>query len=193
MTTQPLILGFTGGLRARSTNRGILRAIQELLPAEVQMEIFPVEALSHYDMDLEACEPETVRRFKETLRQADAIIIATPEFNGSIPGVLKNALDWASRPYGESALAGKLIAICGTSEGAGGTRRAQRHLREILARFHPSRQPLVLEEPVVCIANSGEKFDAHGTLQHEATRQMLHDLLCALLEQMSQTRPVTLV
>ena len=193
MTTRPLILGFTGSQRARSTNRGILRALQELLPAEVQMETFPVGDLPPYDMDLEACEPEHVRCFRETLLQADAIIIATPEFNGSIPGVLKNALDWASRPYGESALAGKPTAICGASEGAGGTRRAQRHLREILARFHPSRQPLVLEEPAVCIANSGDKFDVHGTLQHEATRQLLHDLLCALLEQLPQTRPVTLV
>jgi chromate reductase len=134
-----------------------------------------------------------VRCFKEALLQADAIIIATPEFNGSIPGVLKNALDWASRPYGESALAGKPTAICGVSEGAGGTRRAQRHLREILARFHPSRQPLVLEEPAVCIASSGEKFDVHGVLQDEATRQLLHELVCALLEHVPQTRSVKFI
>ncbi len=192
MTTSPLILGLTGSLRAHSTNKGILRAVQELLPAAVQMEIFPVEELPFYDLDLEVREPESVRHFKELLRRADAIVIATPEFNGSIPGVLKNALDWASRPYGESPLAEKPIAICGAAVGGGGTKHAQRHLREILTRIHPDRQPFVLVEPRVCIANSGEKFDTHGTLYDQETRQQLHNLLDTLLKHVPQAMSAAL-
>lgn len=193
MTMRTSIVGLTGSLRAHSTNRGVLHAIQEMLPENTHMEIFPVEDLPYYNMDLETNEPEGVRRFKEQLRQADGIFIVTPEFNGSIPGILKNALDWASRPYGASAMAGKPTALCGASTGSGGAQSAQIHLRHILGSFHRSLHPLVITNPIVSIANSGEKFDPYGSLQDEATRQQLHELLLALLACVQQRRSGCLV
>lgn len=174
MSTQMFLVGLTGSLRAKSVNHGVLRAVQDLLPPQVRMELLALEALPYYNMDLEADEPSSVRRFKEQLRQADAVLIATPEFNGSIPGVLKNALDWASRPVGHSVMVGKLTAITGAG-GRGGT--AQAHLRLILKRFGVA----VLEQPEVYIANSWEKFDPDGHLHDEATREQLRVLLTALL------------
>lgn len=176
MSTQMFLVGLTGSLRAKSVNHGVLRAVQDLLPPQVRMELLALEALPYYNMDLEADEPASVRRFKEQLRQADAVLIATPEFNGSIPGVLKNALDWASRPFGHSVMAGKLTAITGAG-GRGGTAQAQAHLRLILKRFGVA----VLEQPEVYIANSWEKFDPDGHLQDEASREQLRVLLIALL------------
>ena len=113
MATQLALVGLTGSLREGSANRGVLRAARDLLPADARLEILALDTLPFYNMDLEADEPASVRRFKEQLRRADAVLIATPEFNGSIPGVLKNALDWASRPFGQSVLAGKPTAITG--------------------------------------------------------------------------------
>lgn len=177
MATQLSLVGFTGSLRAGSVNRGVLRAVQELLPADARLEILALDELPFYNMDLEADEPASVRRFKEHLRQADAVLIATPEFNGSIPGVLKNALDWASRPFGKSVLVGKPTAITGAG-GRGGTASAQNHLRQILMCFGVA----VLETPEVYIANSWEKFDSDGQLQEETTRDHLRRLVSALVE-----------
>jgi len=177
MLTQISLVGFTGSLREKSVNKGILRVIQDLLPAYVRMEFLAIEELPYFNQDLEADEPASVRNFKEKLRHADAVLIAAPEFNGSIPGVLKNALDWASRPAGQSAMAGKLTAIAGAGA-RGGTASAQAHLRHILKLFGVA----VLEQPEVTITNSWEKFDAEGNLQDEASRAQLRELLSALLE-----------
>lgn len=179
MSTRTYLVGLTGSLRKHSVNQGVLRALQQLLPVEVRMEILSLDVLPHYNMDLENDEPEAVRRFKEQLSHADAVFIATPEFNGSIPGVLKNALDWASRPFGRSALAGKPIAITGAG-GRGGTASAQAHLRHMFTRFGVAIP--VLAQPEVYIANAWEKFDDHGNLKDTATRDLLRDLLQALLE-----------
>ncbi len=184
MAVQLSLVGFTGSLRVGSVNQGVLRAIQELLPVDARLEILALDTLPFYNMDLEADEPASVRRFKEQLRQADAVVIATPEFNASIPGVLKNALDWASRPSGQSVLVGKPTAITGAG-GRGGTVSAQQHLRQILKRFGV----VVLEAPEVYIANSWEKFDSGGQLRDEATREHLRRLVVALLEQV-RAQPV---
>ena len=181
MSTSITLVGLTGSLREQSVNKGVLRAVQELLPPDVQMEILPLGELPYYNMDLEADEPEAVRRFKEKLRQADAIFIATPEFNGSVPGLLKNALDWASRPYRASVMTGKPTAITGAGA-FGGTASAQAHLRQILNRFGVP----VVDAPEVYIANSWEKFDANGDLTDGPTREQLRELVTALLRRVLQ-------
>src|SRR5260370_4647154 len=104
------IVGFTGSLREKSYNKAALRAAQEVLPPGAELEILSAGDLPHYNQDLERDEPEAVRTFKEAIRHADAVLIATPEFNFSIPGVLKNAIDWASRPAGTSLMIDKSTA-----------------------------------------------------------------------------------
>ena len=171
------ILGIPGSLRAASTNRGLLRAAQELAPSVVELEVFDLRALPPYDGDVEAAgDPEPVRAWKAAIREADALLIATPEYNRGIPGVLKNALDWASRPALAPPLAGKTVAIMGASTGMGGTANAQRQLREALTFPRAN----VLEEPKVLVASSYEKFDGEGRLIDEETRRKIGDLLEAM-------------
>ena len=171
------ILGIPGSLRAASTNRGLLRVAQELAPPGVEIEIFDLRELPPYDGDVEAVgDPEPVARLKHAIREADALLIATPEYNRGIPGVLKNAIDWASRPALAPPLAGKLVALMGASTGMGGTVNAQRQLREALG-FPRAR---VLEEPSLLVASSYEKFDADGRLVDDETRTRVRELLEAL-------------
>ena len=171
------VLGIPGSLRAGSTNRGLLRAAHELAPSVVELELFDLRALPPYDGDVEAAgDPGLVRRWKQAIREADALLIATPEYNRGIPGVLKNAIDWASRPALAPVLAGKPVAIMGASTGMGGTANAQRQLREALG--FPRAQ--VLEEPKVLVASSYEKFGADGHLVDEKTREQIADLVEAL-------------
>ena len=181
MSTQPIIVAIAGSLRAHSVNRGVLRAIQGLLPAHIQMEMANIDTLPYFNMDLEQDEPASVSTFKVQLSQADAIIITTPEHNSSLPGVLKNALDWASRPYGASVMAGKPVAIVGAGA-FDGTASAQAHLRLILSRFGVT----ALEQPEVTIAKSWEKFDEQGNLQDEATLHQLRALVDALLQRIDE-------
>ncbi len=171
-----VIAALAGSLREKSVNRGLIRAASELLPASVRIETLPLGELPHFNMDLEVAEPDSVHSFKARLQSADAILIATPEFNGSVPGVLKNALDWASRPAGQSPMVDKPTAIVGAG-GRGGTAQAQTHLREILARFGV---PVLLGPPVQ-IAMSWQKFDADANLVDGASRALLRHLLDALL------------
>lgn len=180
-----LIVAFTGSLREKSANKGVLRAIREMLPEGVELEVLAPEGLPYYNMDLEADAPEPVRAFKERIRQADGAIIVTPEFNGSMPGVLKNALDWVSRPRETSPLRGKPTIITGAGAG-GGTASAQSHLRLALGRFGVS----VLEQPVVHIIKAWEKFDAEGNLQDEETRTNLRALVLALIKAVEEQSAV---
>ena len=171
------ILGVPGSLRAASTNRGLLRAAQELAPSVVEIDIFDLRAIPPYDGDVEAAgDPGAVAAWKAAIRDADALLIATPEYNRGVPGVLKNAIDWASRPALAPPLAGKLVALMGASTGMGGTANAQRQVREALA-FPRAR---VLEEPKVLASSSYEKFDGEGRLVDEETRAKIADLLDAL-------------
>ena len=116
------ILGIPGSLRRASYNRAALRAAGELAPADVTLEIFDLEGIPPFSEDGERALPTRVVELKARIREADAILIATPEYNFSIPGVLKNAIDWASRPHGESAWEGKSVAVMGASVGATGRR-----------------------------------------------------------------------
>ncbi len=124
------ILGFAGSLRKGSYNRALLRAAAELLPEDATLETFDLEGIPRFNQDLESDPPARVKDFKAKIRAADAVLIATPEYNYSVPGVLKNAIDWASRPSGDSAWPGKPLAVMSASTGMLGGSRAQYHLRQ---------------------------------------------------------------
>lgn len=177
MTEPVSVLGIAGSLRAGSYNRALLRAARELAPAGVEVTEFDLRPIPFYDGDVESeGDPEPVCELKDAIRAADALLVVTPEFNHSIPGVLKNAIDWASRPALGSPLADKRVAIAGASTGLGGTRRAQEHLRQALA-FPRAR---VLEEPRLLVPEAYAKFDAHGRLDDPQTIEALHAFLEAL-------------
>jgi chromate reductase len=178
MTEQSHILGVSGSLRKNSNNSGLLRAASELLPEGMTLEIFDLSAIPLYNNDLLAEGlPPAVQEFKARLAAADALLIATPEYNSSIPGVLKNAIDWASRPRNESPFSGKPLGIMGAG-GALGTSRAQYHLRQIASGMNM----LALNKPEVMVQRAWEKFDQDGNLTDEATRKQVKDLLAALHE-----------
>jgi len=171
------ILGLAGSLRQGSYNRAILRAAKELTPPEAELTIFDLEGLPLFNQDLEQQPTEKVQAYKAALRAADAILIATPEYNYSIPGVLKNALDVASRPYGDNALDGKPAAIMGASPGLLGTARSQYHLRQscVFLNLH------LLNRPEVMVAHAHEKVDAQGRVTDATTREKIAELVQALV------------
>jgi chromate reductase len=126
------VLGFAGSLRAGSFNRMLLRAAQALAPAQVNVTIHDLAPIPLYNFDVEQQgDPEPVRVFKENIAAADAVLVVTPEYQQGVPGVLKNALDWASRPPGKSALRDKPVAIMGATPGRMMTVRAQTQLRQM--------------------------------------------------------------
>lgn len=172
------ILGIAGSLRKASFNKALLRAAVELAPKDAEMETFDIEGIPPYNQDLEGQPPERVKELKRKIREADAILFVTPEYNYSIPGVLKNAIDWASRPYGDNAWQGKPVAVAGASVGMLGTGRAQYHLRQcfVFLDMHAMNQPEVMV-PFVA-----DKVDAGGRLTDEKTRQKIGDLLAALVK-----------
>src|SRR5712691_36275 len=125
------VLGIAGSLRRGSYNRALLEAARSLAPAGMEIDIFDIRTIPLYDGDLDqdATRPADVQRFKQAIKDADAVLIASPEYNFSVPGVLKNAIDWASRPAFTSVFVEKPVAIVGASPGAVGTARAQEHLK----------------------------------------------------------------
>ena len=167
------MLGFAGSLRKGSFNRSILRAATEVLPPGVELEIFDLEGIPPFYQDHDQNPPEKVKEFKAKIRAADAILIATPEYNYSIPGVLKNAIDWASRPYGDNSLQDKPVAIMGASPGMLGTARAQYHLRQsfVFLNMHP------LNRPEVMVTFASDKIDKDGKLIDPKTRELIRQLL----------------
>lgn len=172
------ILGFAGSLRKGSYNKAILRAATELLPANATLEIFDLEGIPVFNQDLEGQPTQKVREFKAKIKAADAILIATPEYNYSIPGVLKNAIDVASRPYGDNAFAGKPVAIMGASVGMLGTARAQYHLRQCFVFLDVH----TLNSPEVMVAHAGEKIDADGRLNDPKAKELIAELIGNLVE-----------
>jgi chromate reductase len=170
------ILGIAGSLRKSSYNRAALRAAQTVAPADVTIEIFDIDGIPGFNEDMERNPPEKVVQLKERIRAADAILFVTPEYNYSVPGVLKNAIDWASRPYGDSAWSGKPVAVMGASVGMLGTARAQYHLRQsfVFLDMHPVNQPEVM------IANASSRFDSAGNLTDEKTKELIRSLLVSL-------------
>ena len=171
------ILGIAGSLRKGSFNRAALRAAQSLVPGDATLEVFDLDGIPPFNEDDEKTPPPRVTELKAGIRGADAILIVTPEYNYSIPGVLKNAIDWGSRPYGDNAWDGKPVAIMGASPGALGTARAQYHLRQtfIFLNMH------ALNKPEVMISTAAQRFDDRGHLTDEATRKRIGELLVALV------------
>jgi len=170
------VLGFSGSLRKGSLNTAALRAAVELAPGDVKITLADISDLPLYNDDVrEQGYPLAVQRVREQVRTADAILFATPEYNYSIPGVLKNAIDWISRPP-EQPFAGKPAAIMGVSPGAVGTARAQYHLRQVGVFL----DLYFLNKPEVMIGSAGTRFDAAGNLTDAATREHVQKQLIAL-------------
>ena len=149
------ILGIAGSLRRESYNRAALRAATQLVPEGAILEAFELDGIPVFNQDEDQDPPPTVAALKRRIREADAILFVTPEYNYSVPGVLKNAIDWASRPYGDSAWDGKPAAIMGASPGAIGTARAQYHLRQTLVFLNM----FPINRPEVMIRNAAARFD----------------------------------
>jgi chromate reductase len=176
---QPLrVLGIPGSLREDSYNRALLQAAQKLAPEGMEIKLYDIDEIPLFNADVEAeGDPEAVTAFKEAIRRADALLIATPEYQYNIPGVLKNALDWASRPPGKSPLQQKPVAIMGTTTGQFGTARAQAALRQVLAY---NEMPMVMQ-PEVLVAEAKEKF-ADGQLTDADAVKFIRQLLDNLVE-----------
>jgi chromate reductase len=174
------VLGIAGSLRAASYNRALLRAAVELAPPGTQIITFErLGDIPLYNADVEAQgDPEPVVALKSAIRDADALLVVTPEYNYSVPGVLKNAIDWASRPPDKSPLRGKPAAIMGATPGATGTARAQLALRQSFV----FTQTYCLPGPEVLVARAHERFDAQGRLTDEHTRNSVGKLLESLAQ-----------
>lgn len=170
------VLALVGSLRKGSYNKLALRAAQELAPADMRIESADIGALPLYNDDARTDGyPPEVQALRERVRAADALLFVTPEYNYSVPGVLKNAIDWCSRPP-EQPMDGKPAAIMGASTGRLGTARAQYHLRQIgvFVNLH------FLNRPEVMLAGAAKLFDESGRLTDESTRKFIADLLVAL-------------
>jgi len=171
------VAAIVGSLRRRSYNRGLLRTAMLTQPEDMHIFEVPIAGIPFFDEDLEQQgDPPTVRDLKTALARADALLIATPEYSYSIPGVLKNALDWVSRPSGRSVLRGKPVAIMGASVGRSGTMRAQLHLRQIFVQIGA----IPLPEPEIYLTFAPDKFNSLGELTDttalDQTRQMMANL-----------------
>ena len=170
MEDKTKILGVAGSLRKDSYNRALLRAIADLAPENVEVEIYELDKIPLYNQDMDTLEsmPESVRDFKKRIKEADAILFVTPEYNRSIPGVLKNAIDWASRPYNDNSFDDKPVATIGATDGMLGTAVAQYHLREIFSflNAHP------MERPQLFISGISKKLDG-AKIRDDELRKLL--------------------
>ena len=168
-----LILGIAGSLREGSYNRAALRAAQTLAPEGATIETFDIKGRPGFSQDDETTPPAQVVELKQRIRDADAILLVTPEYNYSVPGVLKNAIDWASRPYGDSAWTRKPVAIMGASVGTLGTARAQYHLRQMFVFLNM----FAVNQPEVMISQAHKHFDADGNLTEDTAKKLIRQLL----------------
>ncbi len=179
------ILGIAGSLRAGSYNRALLRAAQEEMSPGVEIQLYDIASIPFYNGDVEAAgDPEPVVAFKTAIRAADALLIATPVYNHGIPGVLKNALDWASRPHRRSSLDCKPVAVLGATAGRGSTIQAQEQLRSALVYAGSC----TLAQPELSLSQADAAFDDEGGLTDQDTRVALRELLEALVEWVSTIR-----
>jgi chromate reductase len=177
------ILGISGSLRERSYNTALLRAAAELTPPDVELEIFDLSAIPLYNDDVGTKgDPEPVAELRAAVAEADALLLATPEYNRGTSGVLKNAIDWLSRPALASVLRWKPVAVIGASSGRGGTRRAQQQVRDAL--LFPGA--VVIDESEVAVPIAWERFDPDLNLTDESAGASLTELLGQLVEQSRQ-------
>jgi len=168
------VVGFAGSLRRDSYNRALLRAATEVAPSALRIVIHELGGIPLYNGDVEAAgAPSSVVQLRDAIRSADGLLIATPEYNHGVPGVLKNTIDWLSRPPRDSALNGKVAAVMGASRGMTGTARGQSQLRQAFVFTNT----YTLLQPEILVAVAHEKFDADGRLVHQATRDYLATFL----------------
>jgi chromate reductase len=174
------IVALSGSLRKDSFNTALLRALQALAPEGMQIEIVEIGNLPLYSQDEETAFPAVAQALKDKIETADGIIIATPEYNRSIPGVLKNAIDWASRPWGQNSFAGKPVLTMGVSVGKIGTAVAQSHLRQIMVYLDTK----VIGQPEFYLGPAQELF-GEGGLTDEPTKELLAKALRVLAERVA--------
>lgn len=182
------LVALVGSLRAKSHNRALFEAVQELAPAGITIEEVAIGNLPLYNQDFETTGlPQEVIEFHDRIREADGVLIFTPEYNYSVPGVLKNALDWGSRPPGQAVWPGKPVVVFGASGGRSGTLRAQLHLRNILVNLGMPQMP----KPEYYLAWAGNAIQ-DGVLTDDNERKAVLDTFNAYLNWLSQLRqPVT--
>lgn len=187
-TRRRRVLAISGSLRRESFNRRLLQAAIAGAPPGLQLSLDDgLRELPLFDEDIERATeggPEAVRRLRSAVKAADGLLIATPEYNWSIPGVLKNAIDWLSRPGPEEVLVGKPIAIIGASSGRWGTRLAQNALRQVLA----ATESIVLPAPVLYVRDGAALFDADGALVDQPTREALTRILSSFADWIDVTQ-----
>ena len=182
------ILGLPSTLRARSFNNGLLRAAGEVAPEGVVVDIYPIHTLPFYDQDLDGSddEPAEVRHFREKVRSADALLISCAEYSHSITGVLKNALDWASRPLPNHPLKYKSAALVSATGGASGGIRSKIAILPVLE----ATETYLMMRPELMIGGAREKFDKDGNLHDEALRARLGQVVAALVDFSQQMRAI---
>ena len=179
------ILGIAGSLRKQSFNLAALRAAQQLCPGDAQIEICTLEGIPGFNQDEEQKPPQKVIELKSRIRAADAILFATPEYNYGLPGVLKNAIDWASRPYGDNAWSGKPVAILSAALSMGGGVRAQYQLRQSFVFLNMD----AVVQPEVAIGNAPQRYDAQGNLADETSKKLIAQLVKNLVDKVRILRP----
>jgi chromate reductase len=167
------ILAISGSLRKSSYNTAILRGLQGLVPEGVTVTVRTVGDLPLFNSEMESSMPESALLLKKSIEEADGLIIATPEYNRSIPGVLKNAIDWATRPRGSNSFKGKHVMIMGATNGQLGTAVAQSHLKEILVYLDTK----FMGQPEVYISNVESKVSQEGVITDESTKEHLKKVL----------------
>lgn len=178
MTADLRVLGFAGSLRRDSYNRSLLRAAQAMAPEGMVIETFDLAEIPLYNGDVEAAgDPPGVAAFKQAIRAADAVLMVTPEYNHGVPGVMKNAVDWASRPARGAALGGKPVGIIGASPGMTGSARGQSQLRQAFTFTNSYCMP----QPEILVYRAHEKFDAAGNFTDGSTAEHLVGYLTAFL------------
>jgi chromate reductase len=176
---------FVGSLRKESLNRKLANALIKMAPPSLKMEIVEIRHLPLFDQDFEADLPQVVRDFKQRVQAADAVLFITPEYNRSVPGALKNALDVGSRPYGQSAWNGKPGAVISVSPGGIGGFGANHHLRQSLVFLNVP----VLQQPEAYIGNAGSLFDDNGAIANDSTREFMTKFLQAYEQWVDRNAP----
>ena len=173
MADEITILGIAGSLRKDSYNKGALRAARELCPEGARLEIYDIAGLPLFNQDEEKNPTPRVSEFKQKIRAADAILLVTPEYNYGVPGVMKNALDVASRPYGDNAWNGKPVALMSAAASIAGGIRAQYQIRQCFVFLNMD----AVMQPEVAIGNAQQRFDANGNLTDETSKKLIRQLL----------------
>ena len=169
---------FVGSLRKDSINRKLAHTLAELAPPSLKLDFIEIAGLSLYNQDEDANPPAAWTAFRDRVRAVDAVLFVTPEYNRSVPGVLKNAIDIGSRPYGQSVWNGKPGAVVSASPGAIGGFGANQHLRQSLVSLNVPAMP----QPQACIGGADKLFDASGKLVNEGTRKLLQGFMQAFAE-----------